>query len=51
MKGAGRSYGFVPVSEIGKRVEDAAAKSDRGAIDTCIAEYADYLSKVKVVYE
>jgi len=51
MKGVGRSYGFVPVSEIGKRVEDAAAKSDRGTIDTCIAEYADYLSKVKVVYE
>jgi histidine phosphotransfer protein HptB len=51
MKGVGRSYGFVTVSDIGKRVEDAAAKSDRGAIDTCIAEYADYLSKVKVVYE
>ena len=51
MKGVGRSYGFIAVSEIGKRVEDAAAKSDRAAIDGCIAEYADYLAKVKVVYE
>jgi len=51
MKGVGRSYGFVTVSDIGKRVEDAAVKSDRGAIDACIAEYVDYLSRVKVVYE
>jgi len=51
MKGVGRSYGFITVSDIGKRVEDAAAKSDRAGIDSCIAEYADYLSKVKVIYE
>ena len=51
MKGVGRSYGFITVSEIGKRVEDAAAKQDRTAIEACVAEYADYLSKVKVVYE
>lgn len=50
MKGVGRSYGFIAVSEIGKRVEDAAKTADRAAIDGCIAEYADYLSKVKVVY-
>jgi len=51
MKGVGRSYGFITVSDLGKRVEDAAAKSDRAEIDRCIAEYADYLSKVKVAYE
>jgi HPt (histidine-containing phosphotransfer) domain-containing protein len=51
MKGVGKSYGFITVSDIGKRVEDAAATSDRAAIDACIAEYADYLSKVRVVYE
>jgi HPt (histidine-containing phosphotransfer) domain-containing protein len=51
MKGVGKSYGFNTVSDIGKRVEDAAATGDRPAIDTCISEYADYLSKVKVVYE
>ena len=34
-----------------RRTEDAAAKADRGAIASAIGEYADYLSKVKVVYE
>jgi len=51
MKGVGNSYGFAAVSEIGKRIEDAARNSDRNAIDACIGEYADYLSKVQVVYE
>lgn len=51
MKGVGHSYGFAPVSEIGKRIEDGARGSDRGAIDACISEYADYLSRVQVVYE
>jgi HPt (histidine-containing phosphotransfer) domain-containing protein len=51
MKGVGNSYGFAKVSEIGKRIEDGARSADRNAIDTCISEYADYLSKVQVVYE
>lgn len=51
MKGVGTSYGFTTVSEIGKRIEDGARSSDHGAIDACIAEYADYLAKVQVVYE
>jgi len=51
MKGVGNSYGFAKVSEIGKRVEDGARSNDPPAIDACIREYADYLSKVQVVYE
>jgi len=51
MKGVGRSYGFITVSDIGKRIEDAAAQANRGAIATAVGEYADYLSRVKVVYE
>jgi len=51
MKGVGTSYGFTAISEIGKRIEDGARGSDRNAIDACIGEYADYLSKVQVVYE
>lgn len=51
MKGVGNSYGFAAISEIGKRVEDGARDSDRGAIDQCIREYTDYLAKVQVVYE
>lgn len=51
MKGVGNSYGFAKISEIGKRVEDGARSDDPPAIDACIGEYADYLSKVQVVYE
>jgi HPt (histidine-containing phosphotransfer) domain-containing protein len=51
MKGVGNSYGFAAVSEIGKRIEEGARSTDRAAIEACIVEYADYLSRVKVVYE
>ena len=51
MKGVGNSYGFARVSEIGKRIEDGARTADNAAIDTCIGEYASYLSRVQVVYE
>jgi HPt (histidine-containing phosphotransfer) domain-containing protein len=51
MKGVGTSYGFTAVSEIGKRIDNGARAADRGAIEACIGEYADYLSKVQVVYE
>jgi len=51
MKGVGNSYGFALISEIGKRVEDSAKSNDKPAVDACIGEYADYLSKVQVVYE
>jgi len=51
MKGVGNSYGFAAVSEIGKRVEEGARNSDHGAIDLCIGEYSEYLSRVQVVYE
>ena len=51
MKGVGNSYGFAPISEYGKTIEDSAKTSDKGAIEGCIATYADYLANVKVVYE
>jgi hypothetical protein len=51
MKGVGNSYGFAKVSELGKRIEDGAKGADKVSIDTCIGEYADYLSKVQIVYE
>lgn len=50
MKGVGNSYGFALVSTLGKRVEDAAKASDGAVIDASIAEYAEYLANVKVVY-
>jgi len=51
MKGVGNSYGFERVSTLGKLIEDAARTSDGALTDHCIAEYQDYLSKVRVVYE
>ena len=51
MKGVGTSYGFNRVSAIGKVVEDGARSGDRTALEACIADYGDYLSKVKIAYE
>jgi HPt (histidine-containing phosphotransfer) domain-containing protein len=51
MKGVGNSYGFERVSSLGKEIEDGARASDAKAIERCVVEYADYLSKVKIVYE
>jgi HPt (histidine-containing phosphotransfer) domain-containing protein len=51
MKGVGNSYGFERVSTLGKMIEDGARAGDGPAIEKCVVEYADYLSKVKVVYE
>jgi HPt (histidine-containing phosphotransfer) domain-containing protein len=51
MKGVGNSYGFGPISDFGKSIEDGARKSDKSAVDGVIGAYADYLSKVKIVYE
>jgi len=51
MKGVGNSYGFAHVSEIGKRVEDAAKAGDKAALQACIDEYAGYLAKVTITYE
>jgi HPt (histidine-containing phosphotransfer) domain-containing protein len=51
MKGVGNSYGFEQVSALGKRIEDGARANDNAGLDACIAEYADYLGRVQVVYE
>lgn len=51
MKGVGNSYGFERVSILGKSIEDGARSGDRASLEASIGEYADYLSKVQVVYE
>ena len=50
MKGVGVSYGFDKVSELGKRIEDHAETADKATLEACLAEYADYMSKVQVTY-
>ncbi len=51
MKGVGNSYGFEKVSLLGKQIEDGARSGDRAGLEACIAEYAGYLARVKIVYE
>lgn len=51
MKGVGNSYGFEKISLFGKRVEESALGRDKLAVETCIAEYRDYLAKLQVAYE
>ncbi len=51
MKGVGNSYGFELISVLGKQLEDAAKSTDLPGIEACIAQYTDYLVRVKIVYE
>jgi HPt (histidine-containing phosphotransfer) domain-containing protein len=51
MRGVGNSYGFARVSEIGKHVEDGARSGDRALLESSIAQYGDFLSKVQIAYE
>jgi HPt (histidine-containing phosphotransfer) domain-containing protein len=51
MKGVGNSYGFEQVSVLGKQIEDGAKSGDRAGLEASIAQYTDYLARVKIVYE
>ena len=51
MRGIGTSYGFARVSSLGEEIEDQARSADREGLAARIAEYAEYLERVKVVYE
>lgn len=51
MKGVGISYGFDKVSLLGKQIEDDAKATDLPGLEARIADYVDYLARVKIVYE
>lgn len=51
MKGVGNSYGFEQISVLGKKIEDGAKIKDLSGLNALIAEYMDYLARVKIVYE
>jgi HPt (histidine-containing phosphotransfer) domain-containing protein len=50
MKGSGGGYGFDGISEIGARMETAGKEADASAAQGVIAELADYLDRLEVVY-
>jgi HPt (histidine-containing phosphotransfer) domain-containing protein len=51
MKGAGGSYGFDAVTDIGKSLEDAAKDNNAKEIQRSVGELAAYLDRVEVIYE
>lgn len=50
MKGAGGSYGFDDISEIGEAIEEAALAGDNKAIGNAVMRLSDYLERVTVRY-
>lgn len=50
MKGAGGSFGFDDISEIGEVIEKAAMGGDKKTIDSAVLRLSDYLERVVVVY-
>lgn len=51
MKGAGGSYGFDAVTDIGKALEDAAKNTNAEEIQRSVGELSAYLARVEVIYE
>ena len=50
LKGSGGGYGFAPLTKIGAIIETAAKAKDAAVIETALAEYADYIQRVEIVY-
>jgi CheY-like chemotaxis protein len=48
MKGIGSSYGFPPITEIGRRLEEAATTGGQDEIRRQVGMLADYLQRVEV---
>ncbi|OGP52713.1 MAG: phosphotransferase [Deltaproteobacteria bacterium RBG_13_52_11] len=51
MKGAGGSYGFDAITDIGKSLEQAAIAKNFAEIQSLVKELSAYLDRVEVVYE
>ena len=49
MKGAGGSWGFQPITDIGAALEMAAGRADGDASRQCVGELSGYLDRVEVV--
>ena len=49
IKGSGASYGFEPISQVGRILEDAARARDVDAIRIALAQLDQYLDRVQVV--
>jgi hypothetical protein len=50
MHGVGGSYGFDYVTLLGRRLEQCGRERDADLLGELVAEYADYLSTVRIEY-
>ena len=50
MKGVGGGYGFIEITEMGKRLEAAAKTGDQALLRKQLNEYKEYLSNLEVRY-
>lgn len=50
MKGAGGSYGFDDISEIGELIEEASLAADKESVRRAVSRLRDYLERVVAVY-
>ncbi len=51
MAGVGEPYGFDLVTSLGRRIESSAKAGDLAALEALVAEYADFIARVRVVYQ
>ncbi len=51
MKGAGGSYGFDAITDIGRFLEQAAIAQDGGGIKKSLQDLFAYLDSIEVVYK
>ena len=50
MRGVGGSYGFEYITLLGRRLEHCGRDRDAELLGALVAEYADYLSTVRIDY-
>ena len=51
MKGAGGSWGFQAITDIGGALELAANSADTDMSRKCVGELSSYLDRVEIVYD
>lgn len=51
IKGEGGSYGFDPMTEIGRSLEHAAATRDDGAVTTLARQLLNYMDRLEIVFQ
>lgn len=51
MKGSGGGYGFDAITDIGKRIEEAAKVMNTGEISRQITALSEYLDTINIVYK